>query len=198
MPYFCPVTMFLLYLDVCNISDSNGYVFPDRVSLVKLANRECDHSTSTNKMLYNGYLHHLKKFITKVCPRAVKGEAGTIGTHTLRYFGYLLATWSILKRMNESERGASKVRSVEASAGKPVSVLPDINTAEVQLGARHASHQSAIIYVNLAATLFWEWDDLDPLERKRHDIPNWKSIFLGYELYTRLTDYQGGRKLPLP
>ena len=87
---------------------------------------------------------------------------------------------------------------MEARAGKPVSVLPDINTAEVQLGARHASHQSAIIYVNLAATLFWEWDDLDPLERKRHDIPNWKSIFLGYELSTRLTDYQGGRKLPLP
>mmetsp|Transcript_10894 Transcript_10894/g.24331 ORF Transcript_10894/g.24331 Transcript_10894/m.24331 type:complete len:767 (+) Transcript_10894:832-3132(+) len=184
--WLCPVRWLLFYISQANLKEQDGVLFPSRNALKLLVEGKIDHDSETQALQYANYLTMMKGLISGLFPNLLDVTHNkTIGTHTLRYLGYLFAVWGVLGvNLHQSEREQTKKRfevlnRSESSIGisMPIPCYCDIMNA-----ARHTSVNSANYYIQGCTSLFWQIQDQPKSIRDLHVIPYWKNNWIGHHL----------------
>lgn len=143
-PELCPIRPLFCYLKSTGIRA--GYLFPNRKFLSAILASSVSTGPSvkptgdpTEKLKYKSWLVRIKRTLIKTFPHMFGPDSpssATVGTHTLRKTGYLVAVWGVLRAMNLQFGG------VRATDFKPNLLFEDILRC-----ARHKSVGMASNYV---------------------------------------------------
>jgi hypothetical protein len=201
MPWLCPVRCLLFYIDLAGLTCEEGYLFPTRAALMLIVSGLQPHSVKTPHMTYECWRTELSTLIKGLFPKLNDGLS-TVGTHTLRYLGYLLAVWGILQNLlanQEKNQSKDKCQDPNRVAGDYVNCLPDLVFNEIMKCTRHASAKAAMYYVENCTCLFWAVQGLCEFERDLHKVPQWKMNYIGNNLehLQRLSMYTVDRQQPI-